>query len=78
MISKQLKGLAKKKEVNVQDVQVSQQPHYHLHILAKTNARSVNLYIFSSQEAILMYNQKYKARWSFDALSTFVKVSVSN
>lgn len=38
MISKQLKGLAKKKEVNVQDVEVSQRSDYHLHILAKTRS----------------------------------------
>ncbi|XP_075885820.1 poly(ADP-ribose) glycohydrolase-like isoform X3 [Nelusetta ayraudi] len=44
VISKELKVLAKKKAVDVQDV----------------------------QKAILMYNQKYKAHWSFDALDKFV------
>lgn len=31
--------------------------------------------LFYAQDTILKYNPKYKDQWSFDALSTFVKVS---
>lgn len=34
-------------------------------------------FIILFQKAILVYNQKYKAHWSFDALDKFVMVSVS-
>lgn len=87
MISKELKVLAKKKAVDVQDVQVSQQPQAILVCinLAKMLFISkepgvliyvVCIFLILFQKAILVYNQKYKAHWFFDALDKFVMVSV--
>lgn len=86
VISKELKVLAKKKAVEVQDVQVSQQPQAILffinlaQMLFIAKEPGVLIYVFFLilfQKAILVYNQKYKAHWSFDALEKFVMVSVS-
>lgn len=84
VISKELKVLAKKKAVEVQDVQVSQHPQAILvcinleKMLFISKEPGVLIYVFFIlfQKAILVYNQKYKAHWSFDALDKFVMVSV--
>lgn len=38
--------------------------------------KSVSFKLSPRQEAIIKCNPKYKDQWSFDALSSFVKVSV--
>lgn len=74
VIAKELQVLAKKKSVKVYDVEVSRQKQATMVI--SNNLIVVIVFLFFFQKAILAYNQKYKALWSFDALSTFVRVSI--
>lgn len=80
LICENLKALAKKTSASVDEVAVGvpkySEQSFFWRILKWWIFILLFKTIFPHQEAIFKYNPKYKGQWSFDALSTFVEVSI--